>query len=51
MHETSEYYRYISLYNSDLDPLVYFLFHLSTIYLKLYIIFIEYICISKITTT
>ena len=40
MHETVEYYLYINLHNLES----------YTIYLKLYIIFVEYIYISKPTT-
>ena len=51
MHETVEYYRYINLHNFVSDTLVYFIFHYKhNIYLKLYIIFLKYIYISKTTT-
>ena len=43
MHETLEYYRYINLRILEPDTLVNFYFILSTIYLKLYIIFLKYI--------
>ena len=35
MHETVEYYCYINLPNLESDHLVYFIFIISTIYLKL----------------
>ena len=35
MQEAVEYYRYINLLNLESDPLVYFIFIISTIYLKL----------------
>ena len=50
MHETLEYYRYINLCNFESDTLVLFYFILSTIYLKVYIIFLKYIYMFKIIT-
>ena len=50
MHETLEYYRYINLCNLESDILVYFYFILSTMYLKVYVVFLKYIYILKITT-
>ena len=50
MHETVEYYRYINLRNLESDTQFILYFILSTIYLKLYIIFLKYIYISKTTT-
>ena len=47
MHETVEYYRYINLHNLELDTQFIFYFILRPIYLKLYIIFLKYIYISK----